>query len=77
MFTNWIELHPWMTFILGMMSILTINSFFVSIGGGYKKVSTLKQNPQINLEQDNQEHVNVEQDSLKQKNKDKKNLLLD
>lgn len=26
-----------MTFILGMMSLLTINTFFVSIGGGYKK----------------------------------------
>jgi len=33
----WINDHPWMTFILGMMSLLTLNTFFVSIGGGYKK----------------------------------------
>jgi len=37
MFENWINQHPWMTFILGMMSLLTINTFFVSIGGGYKR----------------------------------------
>jgi hypothetical protein len=34
---NWIDNHPWMTFILGIMSLLTLNTFFVSIGGGYKK----------------------------------------
>jgi hypothetical protein len=34
---NWIDLHPWMTFILGMMGILTVNTMFISIGGGYKK----------------------------------------
>lgn len=38
MFETWIEAHPWMTFILGMMSLLTLNTFFVSIGGGYKKL---------------------------------------
>jgi len=37
MFEAWIESHPWMTFILGMFSLLTMNTFFVSIGGGYKK----------------------------------------
>lgn len=37
MLENWIDVHPWMTFILGMMSLLTLNTFFVSIGGGYKK----------------------------------------
>jgi hypothetical protein len=37
MFENWIEQHPWMTFTLGMMFILTLNTVFVSIGGGYKK----------------------------------------
>jgi hypothetical protein len=37
MLENWIDTHPWMTFILGMMGLLTINTFFVSIGGGYKK----------------------------------------
>jgi len=37
MLENWIEVHPWMTFVLGMMSLLTLNTFFVSIGGGYKK----------------------------------------
>lgn len=26
-----------MTFILGIMSLLTLNTFFVSIGGGYRK----------------------------------------
>lgn len=26
-----------MTFILGIFSLLTLNTFFVSIGGGYKK----------------------------------------
>ena len=34
---NWTNMHPWMTFILGMLSLLTFNTFFVSIGGGYKK----------------------------------------
>ena len=34
----WTDNHPWMTFILGMMCLLTLNTFFVSIGGGYKKV---------------------------------------
>lgn len=33
----WINSHPWMTFFLGMMSIITINSMFVSLGGGYRK----------------------------------------
>ena len=37
MFEIWINEHPWMTFILGMMSLITVNTFFVSIGGGYKK----------------------------------------
>lgn len=37
MLERWIEAHPWMTFILGIMSLLTLNTFFVSIGGGYKK----------------------------------------
>jgi hypothetical protein len=34
---NWIDLHPWLTFVLGMMGLLTINTMFVSLGGGYKK----------------------------------------
>ena len=33
----WINEHPWMTFILGMMGLLTVNTMFVSLGGGYKK----------------------------------------
>lgn len=37
MFESWINSHPWMTFILGMMALLTLNTFFVSLGGGYKK----------------------------------------
>ena len=37
MFERWIEAHPWMTFVLGIMGLLTLNTFFVSIGGGYKK----------------------------------------
>lgn len=37
MLENWINTHPWMTFILGIFSLLTLNTFFVSIGGGYKK----------------------------------------
>ena len=37
MFELWINAHPWMTFVLGIMSLLTLNTFFVSIGGGYKK----------------------------------------
>lgn len=37
MFESWINSHPWMTFILGMMTLLTLNTFFVSLGGGYKK----------------------------------------
>jgi len=37
MFEAWILSHPWMTFILGIMSLITINSFFISMGGGYKK----------------------------------------
>ena len=38
MFETWIQTHPWMTFTLGIMSLITINSFFISIGGGYKKL---------------------------------------
>lgn len=34
---SWIDLHPWMTFILGITSLLTLNTFFVSMGGGYRK----------------------------------------
>ena len=37
MFENWIDVHPWLTFFLGIMSLITLNTFFVSIGGGYKK----------------------------------------
>jgi hypothetical protein len=37
MIENWINQHPWMTFVLGVMSLLTLNTFFVSIGGGYKR----------------------------------------
>lgn len=37
MFESWIHLHPWMTFTLGIMGLLTLNVFFISIGGGYKK----------------------------------------
>jgi len=37
MLERWIEMHPWMTFILGMFSLVTLNTFFVSLGGGYKK----------------------------------------
>jgi len=37
MYESWIQAHPWMTFILGVLGILTLNTFFVSLGGGYKK----------------------------------------
>ena len=37
---NWIDVHPWMVFVLGMMSMLSLNSLFVSLGGGYKKYPT-------------------------------------
>jgi hypothetical protein len=37
MLETWIQTHPWMTFTLGIMSLVVINSFFISIGGGYKK----------------------------------------
>ena len=39
MFESWITLHPWMTFILGIFGLFTINSMFVSLGGGYKKTA--------------------------------------
>jgi hypothetical protein len=34
---NWADNHPWMTFILGVLSLLTLNTGFVSLGGGYRK----------------------------------------
>jgi hypothetical protein len=34
---TWINSHPWMTFFLGFLSILTLNTLFISLGGGYKK----------------------------------------
>lgn len=34
---TWFNLHPWMTLLLGMMSLVVINSMFVSMGGGYRK----------------------------------------
>ena len=37
MFNEWIIQHPWMTFFLGLMSLSTLNVFFISLGGGYKK----------------------------------------
>jgi len=37
MLEQWVDMHPWMTFILGMMGLLTVNTMFVSLGGGYKK----------------------------------------
>ena len=37
MFEEWINQHPWMTFFLGLMSLSTLNVFFISLGGGYKK----------------------------------------
>jgi len=37
MLENWFHGHPWMTFILGLMGLSTLNVFFISIGGGYKK----------------------------------------
>lgn len=43
MFESWINQHPWMTFVLGMMCLLTMNTFFIAIGGGYKKYPTLEQ----------------------------------
>lgn len=41
MFERWIDAHPWMTFILGVISLLTLNTFFISIGGGYKKFPSI------------------------------------
>lgn len=37
-----------MTFILGMMSLLTLNTFFVSIGGGYKRFPQEKEEDKQN-----------------------------
>lgn len=49
MLENWVDVHPWMTFILGMMGLLTLNTFFVSMGGGYKKFPP---QPQVDDEED-------------------------
>jgi hypothetical protein len=37
MLAEWAHQHPWMTFFLGLMGLSTLNVFFISIGGGYKK----------------------------------------
>lgn len=50
MIESWINDHPWMTFILGMMSLLTLNTFFVSLGGGYKKFPPASGVAQVNEE---------------------------
>jgi len=54
MFDTWINSHPWMTFILGIMSLTTLNTFFISVGGGYKKFppSALQQHPQLSVEKE-------------------------
>lgn len=54
MFVTWIEAHPWMTFILGMMSLATLNTFFISVGGGYKKFPpvTPPQTPRQSVEKE-------------------------
>jgi hypothetical protein len=43
-----------MTFILGIMSLTTLNTFFISVGGGYKKFppSALQQHPQLSVEKE-------------------------
>jgi len=53
MFQTWIDVHPWMTFILGVLGILTLNTFFVSIGGGYKKfpATSLKTKEELEREE--------------------------
>ena len=33
----WVDAHPFLIFVLGMMSLLTINTLFIALGGGYKK----------------------------------------
>lgn len=48
-----------MTFILGIMSLLTLNTFFVSIGGGYRKLPATVQSCVKDYVKEVHENVNL------------------